>query len=319
VAQPLRPLRPLRRMASGSWQKARFSTFEKAILATTPGQVTPGIIKTQFGYHIIYRPTFDEVKGEVAQAAGGRQRQVAESTYLAKLDSNGHIKIPLPQALTTVKAVASDIDAHKNDKTVVATSVNGDFTSADLAHWLSLFPAAQRSRLTTDVPDSAIPMIVRGFIRNELVMRQADSAKVTLDSAQQSQIHQGYEGLITSSWSALGVDPKSLSDSAKAVPARERIAAAHIDSYLDKLLSQTPGVRFVDIPTPLESVLRGHYEYQLNEAGIDRALARATAERHTSDSAKSATEPQSAVPLPGMTPATPAPQQSTPQRTPPKH
>jgi hypothetical protein len=292
--------------------------FEKAILATTPGQVTPGVVKTQFGYHIIYRPTFDEVKGEVAQAAGGRQKQVAESTYLAKLDSNGHINV-LPNAVTTVKAVASDIDAHKTDKTVVATSINGDFTSADLAHWLSLFPAAQRSRLTTDVPDSQVPMIVKGFIRNELVMRQADSAKVTLDSAQQADIHKGYEGLVTSSWSALGVDPKALADSAKAVPARERIAAAHIDSYLDKLLSQTPGVRFVEIPTPLEDVLRQQYEYKLNEAGIDRALARATAERHTTDSAKSASEPASAVPLPGMVPATPAPQGSPNPNTPPKH
>jgi hypothetical protein len=258
------------------------------------------------------------VKGEVAQAAGGRQKQVAESTYLAKLDSNGHINV-LPNAVTTVKAVASDIDAHKTDKTVVATSINGDFTSADLAHWLSLFPAAQRSRLTTDVPDSQVPMIVKGFIRNELVMRQADSAKVTLDSAQQADIHKGYEGLITSSWTALGVDPKTLADSAKAVPARERIAASHIDSYLDKLLSQTPGVRFVEIPTPLEDVLRQQYEFKLNEAGIDRALAKASAERRTTDSAKTASEPASAVPLPGMVPATPAPQGSPNPNTPPKH
>ncbi|HZS61138.1 MAG TPA: peptidylprolyl isomerase [Gemmatimonadaceae bacterium] len=291
--------------------------FEKAILSTTPGSVTPGLVKTQFGYHIIYRPTFDEVKGEVAQAAGGRQRQVADSTYLAKLDSNGKINI-LPNALATVKAVASDIDAHKNDKTVIATSVNGNFTSADLSHWLSLFPAAQRTRLTTDVPDSAIPQIVRGFIKNELVMRAADSAKVTLDSSQQAEIHKGYEGLITNSWLALNVDPKQLADSAKAVPTRERIAAAHIDSYLDKLLAQAPGVRFVDIPSPLEDVLRTHYQFKLNEAGIDLALAHATAQRHSSDSAKSASEPPSAVPLPGLTPATP--QQGTPpQGTPPKH
>lgn len=294
--------------------------FEKAILATTPGSVTPGVIKTQFGYHIIYRPTFDEVKGEVAQAAGGRQKQVAESTYIAKLDTNSKTKL-LPNAVTTVKAVASDVDAHKNDKTVIATSTNGDFTSADLAHWLSLFPAAQRSRLTTDVPDSAIPMIVKGFIRNDIIMRAADSAKVNLDSAQQAEIHKGYETLITNSWLALGVDPKQLADSAKAVPTRERIAAAHVDSYLDKLLSQSPGVRFVDIPSPLEDVLRSHYEFKLNEAGIDRALAKATSERRTSDSAKSASEPPSAVPLPGMTPATPQPAtpQAKPQGTPPKH
>ncbi len=287
--------------------------FEKAVLATPPGSVAPGVVKTQFGYHIIYRPTFDEVKGEVAQAAGGREKKAAESTYLAKVDSNGKIKVS-PNAVVTVKAVATDVDAHKTDKTVVATSINGDFTAADLSKWLSLFPAQQRARLTTDVPDSQIPMIIRGFIRNTLVMREADSAKVTLDSAQQAQIHQGYEGLITNAWTSLGVDPKTLADSAKAVPTREKIAAAHVDTYLDKLIAAAPGVRFVDVPTPLEGVLRTQYEYKVNEAGVDRALARATAERKTTDSAKTASEPPSAVPLPGMTPA---PSSAPP--APPKH
>jgi PPIC-type PPIASE domain len=287
--------------------------FEKAILATTPGSVTPGVIKTQFGYHIIYRPTFDEVKAEVAQAAGGRLKQAAESTYLAKLDSNGKIKVS-PNAVVTVKSVASDIDAHTADKSVIATSTLGDFTASDMAHWLSLFPAAQRMRLTTDVPDSQIPIIVKGFIRNELVMKQADSAHITLDSAQQAEIHKGYQGLITNAWTSLGIDPVQLADSAKAIPARQKIAAAHVDVYLDRLLAATPGVRFVDIPTPVEQVLRSRYQFKLNEAGIDRALARATAERKTSDSAKSASEPPSAVPLPGLTPAP-----SQQQQTPPKH
>jgi parvulin-like peptidyl-prolyl isomerase len=290
--------------------------FEKALVATSPGQVAPGVVKTQFGYHIIYRPTFDEVKAEVSQAAGGRQRQVAESTYLAKLDSTSKVVVS-PNAIVTVKAVATDVDAHKTDKTVVATSVNGDFTGADVAKWLSLFPASRRAQLTSDVPDSQIPLIVKGFVRNTIVMREADSAKVTLDSATQTQIHQGYEGLITSAWTSLGVDPKALADSAKAVPSRERIAAAHIDTYLDKLISASPGVRFVDVPTPLEGVLRTTYDYKVNEAGIDRALARATAERKSTDSAKSASEPSSAVPLPGMTPATP-PSSPNPN-APPKH
>ncbi len=295
--------------------------FEKALLVTKPGEVAPGVIKTQFGYHIIYRPTYDEVKDQVVGIAGAKQKQAAESTYLGKLDSVGKITVK-PNAVVTTRAVATDIDAHKSDKTVLATSINGDFSASDLAHWLSLFPAQQRTQLTTQtVPDSQIPMIIKSFVRNELVIRSADSAKVTLDSSQLADIKKGYQGLIVNAWGALGVDPKALADSAKAVPQRERIAATHVDTYLDRLLSGTPGVRFVDVPTPIEQILRSKYEYQVNEAGIDRALAKATAERKSTDSAKSASEPPLAVPLPGLTPAPAggAPSQSPPPGTGPKH
>ena len=273
--------------------------FEQALTATPQGQMAPGVIKTQFGYHIIYRPKYDEVKSEVADQAGGRAKQAAESTYFAHLDSAGKIQVK-PNGAVAAKAAATDIDAHRGDNTVIATSVAGDFTAARLTQWLSLFPPQQRAQLA-QLPDTAVPAILKNFVRNELVLRAADSAHVTLDSAQMDSIKHNFTTIITNSWTALGVDPKMLSDSAKTAAGRERIAAGHIESYLDKLLAQTPGVRFVDVPSPIEGLLRGKYPSSVNEAGLDRALAKATAERKEVDSSRTAREPSSAVPLPGST------------------
>jgi hypothetical protein len=274
--------------------------FEQALVATPEGQLAPGVIKTQFGYHIIYRPKYDEVKAQVAQMSNARAQQTAESTYFARLDSTGKIEVKSNGGVTA-KAVATDIDGHRADNTVIATSVAGTFTAARLAQWLSLFPAQQRAQLA-QLPDTAVPAIIKNFVRNELVLRAADSAKVMVDSVQMDSIKHNYEGLITNAWVTLGIDPKLLGDSAKTAAGRERVASAHIESYLDKLLAQTPGVRFVDIPSPIEGLLRAKYSSAINEAGLDRALAKATAERKEVDSSRTAREPASAVPLPGSVP-----------------
>ena len=195
-----------------------------------------------------------------------------------------------------MRAVAKDPELHRNDPASIATYSAGDFTAARLAKWMEIFPPQARSQLQA-APDSQIPVIVRSIIRNELVIRQADSAKISLDSAEMNQIRHGYEQVITNAWTQLGVDPKTLADSGKTPAVRERLAAARIEDYLDRLLSMS--ARYVDVPSPVEAALRSRYDAQVNDAGVDRAFARATEIRKSADSARSASAPPSVVPLPG--------------------
>ena len=208
-----------------------------------------------------------------------------------------------PSAPATVRAVATDPDLHHTDHTSIATYSAGDFTASRLSKWMQLFPPQARTQLQA-APDSQVPVIVRSIIRNELVIRQADSAKVTLDSGETNTIRRGYEQVITGAWSQLGVDPKTLADSARTPAERDRLAASRVEDYLDKLLAMT--ARFVDVPTPVDAALRGKYDSQVNDAGVDRAFARATEIRKSSDSTRSANTPPSAVPLPGGAPSGPA-------------
>lgn len=283
----------------GVFQKGQMvPAFEQALVALKPGQISQPI-HTQFGWHIIYRPTYDEVKGDVAKAAGGKVAQKAESLYIAQLDSSIHLKMA-PGAVTLVRAVGKDRELHKSDRTPIATYTGGEFTASRLAKWLEMFPPGARAQLQV-APDSQIPLMVRSVVRNEVIIRQADSAKITLDSSETNGVRHGYEQVITNAWTQLGVDPRALADSAKAPAQREAIAAAHVDAYLDKLL--TMSVRYVDIPAPVDAALHDKYDSKIVDAGVDRAFALATQLRKSSDSAHAASAPPSAVPLPGGTPS----------------
>jgi peptidyl-prolyl cis-trans isomerase D len=79
-----------------------------------------------------------------------------------------------------------------------------------------------------------------------------------------------------------------------------------IDAYFEKLVQeQAP---FVAVPTPVANVLRMKFSYAFNDAGFDRAVEQAAKIRNSADSARSAGQPPTAVPLN----PTPAPSSTPP-------
>ena len=280
--------------------------FEKALVALKPGQISP-VIQTQYGYHIIHRPTYDQIKSQLLAASKGRTVAVAESTYLAKLEQNGKIEVK-KDAPTVVRAVGNDPDAYRRDKTVLATSTAGKFTTSRLVGWLETLPP--QARVLDQIkqsPDSLLVQLVRNFVKNELVLKQADSAKVQIDPAEMAQLHASFTNAVRTAWAQLGVLPVSLTDSAKSEGDREKLAAKRIDVYFTRLLQEQAA--FVSVPTPLSNILREKYKYSFNDAGFDRAVQEAAKIRSSADSAHSAQQPPTAVPL---NPSLPPTASSTP-------
>ncbi|HEX5436806.1 MAG TPA: peptidylprolyl isomerase [Gemmatimonadaceae bacterium] len=273
--------------------------FEKAVLALKPGEISP-LVQTKYGYHIIERLPYDSVKVQVSAALKGEQGQAIDSSYFAQLDSAGHITLA-DGAAATLKSDASDLDSHRDDKTVLATSTAGDFTVGRFVQWLDLYPQQQMiEQQLGHVPDNVVNNFIRGVVRNDLFLHQADSAKVKLDSSQLATLHAGFAHQVASTWAALDVAPSSLADSASTTGGREQLAAARVDDYFDKLV--TNKTRFVPVQGSLESVLRAKYDWEVNEAGVNKAIARAKAITATADSARKSTEPPTTVPLtPGST------------------
>ena len=280
--------------------------FEKALQALKPGEISP-VIQTTYGYHIIRRPTYDQVKSELLLASKGRSVAMAESTYMAKLAASGKIEVK-KDAPATVRAIGNDPDAYRRDNTVLATSTAGKFTASRLVGWLETLPP--NARIIDQIkkaPDSLLVAMVRRYANNELVLKQADSAKITIDPAEIAQLHSSFVNAVKQAWSQLGVTPSSLQDSAKTESDREKLAAKRIDDYFTRMVQeQAP---FVSIPTPLANVLRRKYSYSFNDAGFDRAVEQASKIRNSADSARSAAQPPTAVPL---NPAVPPSASSTP-------
>src|SRR3954469_1259700 len=279
--------------------------FEQALLALKPGEISP-VIETQFGYHIIHRPTYDQVKSQLLQYSKGKTVAVAESTYLAKLEQNGKIEVK-KGAVATVRALGNDPDSYRNDNTVLATSKAGKFTTARLVGWLETLPP--QARVLDQIkqsPDSLLVQLVRNFVKNELVLKQADSAGVKIDPAELAQLHSSFTSAVRSAWSQLGVTPQSLADSAKSEGDREKLAAKRIDDYFTRMVQEA--APFVSVPTPLSNVLRAKFKYSFNDAGLDRSVQEAAKIRSSADSARSSQQPPTAVPLnPAATPTSSTP------------
>ncbi len=283
--------------------------FDAGIRSVKPGEVS-GVVETQFGYHIIRRHTFAEIKDQFGPAYASIAAQAAESTYFAKMDSAAQVKVK-PTAAKLVKAIAEDPDGFRTDKTVIATSKPVTLKASRVAQWMAAFPPQSRVRAqVAQAPDSVIPTFVENLMRNELVLRVADSLKITLDTAEVNQVRQAFFSGVKGVMEALNVTPAQLADSATDAAARAKLASARVDAFLASVIRNE--VQYVEVPEQLASVLRGRFDHRVTPAGLDRVLAEATKRRAAADSARAATMPPSAVPM-GPPTAEPAPAAPVPQ------
>jgi hypothetical protein len=272
--------------------------FTQAVQALKPGEIGP-LLKTQFGYHIVRRNTYAEVRDQFRMLYEPMLVQSANSLYFAGVEQSGKVEVR-PNAARVVKEVAANLTSHKGDRTVVATSTLGNFTAGDVARWIGAW--AQRDQLRGELqgaPDSLVPNFVKRLLLQELVIRQADSAGITLDSNEVNSVRTAFKGLVRNSWAGLRVAPEMLADSAKERTEMRRLAASRVDGYLTRLLAQQEG--FIEIPPPLADALREKYDGSVRTAGIERALVLAERIRASADSSRAASQPPSAVPLPSDT------------------
>jgi PPIC-type PPIASE domain len=270
--------------------------FSNGTAALKPGEISAPVAST-YGYHIIQRLTYAEAKDDFATKYARASGFAAESTYFAQMEAGAGIEVK-DKAIAALKTAVAAQPQHRNDNTTLATFKGGELTIAKLLGWLESSPGgAQIAPQIAAASDSELKPFVKSMVDREILLKRADSAKVEISADERTKMHDGFKQLVTQVWQALGVDPAQLADSAKSAPERERLAAARIESFLDRVMAGQ--AQAAPVPAPLKRVLDGKYEASVNTAGVDRAFTNAQRVRAVADSTRAASQPKSEVPLPG--------------------
>jgi peptidyl-prolyl cis-trans isomerase D len=278
--------------------------FYNGVAALRPGEI--GLVETNFGYHIIMRPTYaGTTKEEFDRAFGETSMRRAESTYVAKLDEEARVEVK-SNAASMAKAAVRELNAHRDDDDVLATWRGGQLTVGRFVVWVESYPPQMRLPQqigSPQTPDSLVQQFVKSIARNEVMLTKADSAGVKLSDEERTQLHGEFTSIISRLQQQMGIAPEQLGDSARSQPERERLAASRVEAFLDRIMSGQ--AEPISVPPPVQALLSAKYDSRTYPAGIDRAVERAGNLRVAADSSRAAQQPPSQVPLP--TPPTGAP------------
>ncbi len=271
--------------------------FDSVAWQLAPGAVSP-IVKTQFGYHIIRRPPLAEVRDSFRVGLESRITRELDSIYVDSLDIKRRIK-PVDRAPEYVRNAAQDLDAARTSNRVLVTYRGGALRVRDLMRWLgALNPQLVQSLPTAG--DQQISQFLKAIAQRQLLLEQADSARITLSPDDWRQIREEHDSTIAMLTAILNLTPEVLRDSAGASSeARVNFASARVNDYLDRVLKKR--ARYFPVPIFLAERLRDQGRWSVDEAGIRRAAERG--EELRADSAQAGGAGAGGGGAPRMTPA----------------
>lgn len=288
-------------MASGRGQFV--APFESAAWELQPGGLS-GVVRSPFGFHIIRRPPLAEVRDGFGASLAHLETQHFDSIYVDSLAKQRGLTVK-DGAPAIVRQVFADLEGARGNTRTLVRYRGGSFRVRDLVRWIFAINS-EEVRGLPNASDDQLRQFLRVATQRELLLKQVDSAGVQLTPDDWKQIRASHDSALAVLNNQLGISPAMLADSAPTVEARMRLAAAHVNGYLGRLLGGE--ARFFPVPPFLAVVLREREPWSINAAGVADAVDRAKALRASEDSLRP----------PGMRPApgpAPIPLDTAPHRT----
>ena len=278
--------------------------FDQAAWELAPGAVS-AVVKSQFGYHIIRRPPLAEVRDSFRVLLQERIQVHDDSVYIDSLNIKRKIE-PVSHAADYVKAAVQDIDAARSSNRVLVKYRGGSLKVRDFVRWLGALDPQILQALPQANPEQ-ISQFLKSLAQQELMLAQADSARVALTAEDWQRVRDEHDSTLTMIRSLLNLSPETLRDSAgTSMDARATFALARVNDYFERVFHAR--ARFFPLPTFLADTLLAQANWGVDEAGVRRAVERGQEIRADSSQTSSA---------PRMTPAPgPAPIDTTKRRTP---
>jgi hypothetical protein len=278
--------------------------FEDAAWQLGPGEVS-AVVRSPFGYHIIRRPPLAEVRDSFALGMEDAQSQRLDSIYLAGVENGRKIEL-VSRAAARVRESVQNLDDAIHDRDVLVTYRGGAFRVSDLARWLrALDPKIIQSM--PQATDDQVGQMLRALTQRNILLEQADSAKVQLTADDWRDIHAEYDSGLTIIETVLELTPQMVKDSGATPAARQAFAMRRVNAWMSAVVNGHS--RFYPMPPYFADALRAKASWSIDPAGIQRAVDQATAERNALGPPAPGGVPGAPMrPAPGPAPATSAPQ-----------
>lgn len=286
--------------------KGKFVTaFDSAGWSLAPGAMS-GVVETPFGYHIIKRPDLDAVRARLtaflAQNAGTR----LDSIYMDSLALTHQIKVE-KGAPAAMRKAGEDPDAARRSSKTLVKFKGGELTVAEFMRWVGALPPQYVAQLK-QANDTMLTQFARILTQNVLLLRQADSAKIRATPEEWKSLEEHFRSQVDTLRSEMGLDKATLGDSgAAAATERSKVATLKLEQYFDRLIGGKARLR--PLPSALATLLRDSSSYRVYDAGLNRAVELAEAERRKTDSLTAKAGPMrpapGPAPIPGMAPGQP--------------
>jgi hypothetical protein len=267
--------------------------FENAAWELPPGGLS-GVVRSPFGVHIIRRPPLTEVRDTFSASLVVLKAQRFDSMYVDSLAKQREVTVK-EGAPAMVRQVFADLEGARGDTRTLVRYRGGALRVKELVRLIFAIYSAEARGLPT-ASDDQLRQFLSVVTQRELLLKQADSAGVHLTPEDWKEIRASHDSALVLLNTLLDISPKMLTDSAPTVEARERVAAAHVNAYLARLLGGE--ARFLPVPPFLAAALREREPWAVNPAGVAGAVDRAKALRGSEDSLR----PPGMRPAPGPAP-----------------
>src|SRR6266853_3710732 len=278
--------------------------FDNAAWQLAPGAVS-AVVKTQFGYHIIRRPPLAEVRDSFRVLLQERIQVRDDSVYIDSLTIKRKI-VPVSHAADYVKAAVQDIDAARSSNRVLVKYRGGSLKVRDFVRWLGALDP-QILQALPQANNEQINQFLKSLAQQQLMLEQAYSARVTLTPEDWQRVRAEHDSTLAMIRSLLNLSPEALRDSAGKSPEdRLNFAMGRVNDYFDRVFHAR--ARFFPLPSFLADTLLAQARWDVDEAGVRRAVERGQEIR--ADSSQAAAAPR-ITPAPG-----PAPIDTTRRQTP---